>query len=54
MCPPLPGTLSSTKAFLFYFTQSSVLEIYCILIKLPEWETDYQTTFVFYYVINLA
>lgn len=41
---PLPFALKSR----------SVLEIYGILIKLPEWETYEKTIFVFYYVINLA
>lgn len=55
---PLTPTLSPQKSrptsLPFAVKPCSVLEIYCILIKLPEWETDYQTTFVFYYVINLA
>lgn len=56
--PPLPFPAVYRRAELdplpFALKSHSALEIYCILIKLPEWETYENTIFVFYYVINLA
>lgn len=56
--PPLPYPAVYRRTELdslpFTLKSHSALEIYCILIKLPEWETYENTIFVFYYVINLA
>lgn len=56
--PPLPFPVVYRTAELdpvpFALKSHPALEIYCILIKLPEWETYENIIFVFYYVINLA